>query len=302
MTGARAGELYTPESVAACEMALRTLLRGMGPWGTRLVLIGGMAPRYLIQDPPEHIGPHPGTTDLDMVIQIAVGRDEECYRTLAKNLKECGFGPERRDGSTSSFRWERDVGGITVQLEFLCPVAEEGNPGTVRKQLGLNVGAKVGAIQIVGAELVNRDHVQVDIRGELLDGRGRCDDPIMLRVAGVSSLLMLKGLAMRDRSKDKDPFDIVWLLSAYPGGPVAAATHVRASHIAGEADLFEAVGWIRNKFASVENEGPAAYARFISGMRPPDHGAESDAMMRLRRDALGTVQAFLVEWDRLAGE
>lgn len=104
MTGMRAGEIYTPESVAACEMALRTLIRGMGPWGARLVLVGGMAPRYLISDPPAHIGPHPGTTDLDMVVKIAVDPEEECYLSLAKNLKDCGFGPERHNGATSSFR------------------------------------------------------------------------------------------------------------------------------------------------------------------------------------------------------
>jgi hypothetical protein len=282
-------------------MALRTLIRGMGPWGVRLVLIGGMAPRYLIKEPPAHIGLHPGTTDLDVVIKIAVTPEEECYRTLVTNLKDCGFKPAREGKSTSSFRWERDVNGITVQLEFLCQVTEDGRPGSIRKPLGAKIGSKLGAIQIAGAELVDHDHVLVDIHGELLDGRGRCDDPIMLHVAGVASLLTLKGLAMRDRTKDKDPFDIVWLISAFPGGPAAAATHVRASPIAGEVDLFEAVGWMRNKFASVENEGPAAYARFVSGMSSPHPEAESGENMRLRRDAHGAVKIFLSEWDRLVG-
>lgn len=179
-------------------------------------------------------------------------------------------------------------------MKFLCPLAEDGTPGSIRKRLGPKVGAKVGAIQIAGAEHVGRDHVQVDIHGELLDGRGRCDDPIMLRVAGVASRLILKCLAMRDRIKDKDPFDIVWLLSAFPGGPVAAAAHVRASPIAGETDLFEAVGWLRLKFTSVENEGPSAFARFTSGMRAPDQESDPEELMRLR--SRGRRSTLVVTW------
>ena len=39
--------LYTPQALAACEKALRTILTNTGPWGNRLFLIGGMTPRYL---------------------------------------------------------------------------------------------------------------------------------------------------------------------------------------------------------------------------------------------------------------
>jgi hypothetical protein len=35
--------LYTPEALEACEKALRTILTKIGPWGGKLILIGGMA-------------------------------------------------------------------------------------------------------------------------------------------------------------------------------------------------------------------------------------------------------------------
>jgi hypothetical protein len=44
--------LYTPMALEACEKALRTILTKVGPWGGRLVLIGGMAPRYLVGNAP----------------------------------------------------------------------------------------------------------------------------------------------------------------------------------------------------------------------------------------------------------
>lgn len=83
---------YTPQAVEACEKALRTLLTRIGPWGTQLVLIGGMAPRYLVGCMPAALPPHVGTTDLDVVVGVALEtNEEEAYRTLQKNLIECGF-------------------------------------------------------------------------------------------------------------------------------------------------------------------------------------------------------------------
>src|SRR5262245_11000073 len=78
---------YTPTAVAACEKALRTVLTKIGPWGAQLVLIGGMAPKYLVGDVPADLPPHIGTTDLDVVVGVALETDEEAaYRTLQQNL------------------------------------------------------------------------------------------------------------------------------------------------------------------------------------------------------------------------
>lgn len=112
---------YTPQAVEVCEKALRTLLTKIGPWGTQLVLIGGMAPRYLVGSVPAELPPHVGTRDLDVVVGVALETDDEAaYRTLQKNLVESGFAPGRDpdSGNEMTFRWERRVDGVTVVLEF----------------------------------------------------------------------------------------------------------------------------------------------------------------------------------------
>ena len=43
---------YTPEALQACEKALRTIVSRVGAWGPRLILFGGLAPRYLVNAPP----------------------------------------------------------------------------------------------------------------------------------------------------------------------------------------------------------------------------------------------------------
>jgi hypothetical protein len=44
----------------------------VGARGPKLVLFGGLAPRYLVADVPKGVEPYTGTTDLDVVIGVAV--------------------------------------------------------------------------------------------------------------------------------------------------------------------------------------------------------------------------------------
>jgi hypothetical protein len=146
---------YTPEAVAACEKALRTLLAKIGPWGAQLILIGGMAPKYLVGAVPRDLPQHVGTTDLDVVVGVAVETDDEAaYRTLQKNLTESGFTPSRDPdtGNEVTFRWQRRVDEVTVALEFFCPVGD-GAPGRLKRNPGGGVGSQILAIRTRGAEL-----------------------------------------------------------------------------------------------------------------------------------------------------
>jgi len=73
----------------------------------------------------EEVAPHVGTTDVDLVIGLALGDDSpETYRTLANNLKTSGFTAEM------SFRWKRSVDGVAVTVEFLCET-DEVEPGKI---------------------------------------------------------------------------------------------------------------------------------------------------------------------------
>jgi hypothetical protein len=116
--------VYTPEALAACEKALRTILTNIGPWGTRLFLIGGMTPRYLVGTVPQEMREHIGSTDLDIVVGVTLATEEaEAYRTLQLNLRASQFAPARNPdtGQEETFRWERNVDGVRVLLEFFCP-------------------------------------------------------------------------------------------------------------------------------------------------------------------------------------
>jgi hypothetical protein len=83
---------YTPEALAACEKSLRTILTKIGPRGTKLILIGGMTPRFIVGTAPADMEEHIGTPDVDIVVGVSLATDEdEAYRTLQQNLKDAKF-------------------------------------------------------------------------------------------------------------------------------------------------------------------------------------------------------------------
>jgi hypothetical protein len=196
--------LYSPEALAACEKALRTILTKVGPWGGKLTLIGGMAPRYLVGDLPGDTPEHVGTTDLDIVVGVALStEEEEAYRTLQQNLKDAQFAPSRNQdtGQEETFRWERHVDGVRVQLEFFCPVGT-GSPGHLLRNPGKNIGSRISAVRTRGAELAALDYVTVTLAGELLD-HGGIQEGIAVRVASLLPFLVLKAYALDERDKQK---------------------------------------------------------------------------------------------------
>lgn len=121
---------YDDAATSRCERALVTLLGDVGsPWRERIVLVGGLVPRYLIGALPPDVPPHVGTTDIDLALSLVVPEGaDEAYRTLESNLKKSGF-----TKGDASFRWARAIDGVTVVIEFLCEVQSEGQGGRIHK-------------------------------------------------------------------------------------------------------------------------------------------------------------------------
>jgi hypothetical protein len=277
---------YTAEALAACEKALVTVVSRVGSWGPRLVLFGGLAPRYIVDEVPEGVAPHTGTTDLDLVIGLAVlGEEEAVYTKLQQELRNAGFEPSRE-----SYAWERWVDGVQVVMEFFCPVAPDGEPGRIRRNPGGEAGSTVSAIQLKGADLAGRDCRLRPIECEVLDHGGRRS--VEVQVVNLLPFIMLKAFALESRDKEKDAYDLVWTLSAYGRGPAHVAEVAAESPIAREGLVHEAMAILADRFSDLDRQGPSNYARFFLGARD-----EPDARDRHRRFALATAQRFLRRWE-----
>ncbi len=203
------------------ERALVSLIGNVGPWSERVVLVGGLAPRYIIGTLPLGAAIHVGTADVDLVIRLAVEDAAETYTTLRRNLIRSGF-----TSGQHSYQWDCEVDGMTVTVEFLCDTNQVGAGQLHRPKQG--TGSGFGALNVPGAQLAIRDFIEVELEAERLDDGGL--SRVSVRVAGLLAYVVLKILAFQDRHYNKDAYDLVYTLVNYPGGgPLLLHTPMRTA-------------------------------------------------------------------------
>ncbi len=273
---------YDEVTTSRCERALVTLLGDIGPWNERVYLAGGLAPRYIVGSLPQGARPHVGTTDVDLVIGLALGDESpEAYRTLGNNLKKALFEPE------NSFRWKRNVEAVTVTVEFLCET-DKVEPGRIYKPKE-GTGSGLGAFNVRGAQLVTRDYLECAIEADRLSDGGR--SRVKVRVANLLPYTVLKILAFQDRHENKDAYDLVYCLLNFGDGPDDAGRHAAQSRVRDEAQVREALQLLAERFESAGSDGPHAYGAFL------DDG-DADQVARLRQEAVVVVRQFLAATHR----
>lgn len=270
---------YDEVTTARCERALVTLLGDIGPWRERVYLAGGLAPRYIVGSLPEGARSHVGTTDVDLVIGLALGdQSPEAYRTLENNLKKAGF------RAATSFRWEKNVEGVTVTVEFLCET-DQVEPGKIFRPKGEGMGSGLGAFNVRGAQLVTRDYVEREVEADRLDNGGR--SRILVRVANILSYSVLKILAFQDRHENKDSYDLIYCLLNFGEGPEDAGRTAARSAIRHDAQVQDALRLLAERFESADHDGPRAYGAFLAEV------GDDGAVARLRQEAVAVVRVFL---------
>ena len=226
-----------------------TLLGNIGPWGDRVVLVGGLAPCYIIGSNPLAASPHVGTTDVDLVITLAVGDSSETYASLYTNLRRSGFAV-----GDPSFQWRRSVDGVTVEVEFICET-DQARPGRIyRPKQG--TGSGFAALNAPCAGLTSQDFVELPVTAERLDGGGL--STVAMRVAGVLTFTVLKLLAFQQRHHNKDSYDLVYTLKNYKNGPRAAGEVAAQSPVRSEKSVADALESLRERFESPDNDAPVS--------------------------------------------
>lgn len=179
--------------------ALVTLMGDIGPWSDRKALVGGLAPRYIVNSIPADVPAHVGTADVDLVLGLSLGdADAEVYRTLQNNLLGSGVSQ-----AEPSFRWTRMVDGVTVAVEFLGETSDV-QPGRVFRPRG-GSGSRLAALNVAGSSLAIQDSAPVQIAAARLDDGG--ESTVTIQVAGILSFVVLKILAFQDRHQIKDACD-----------------------------------------------------------------------------------------------
>ncbi|MDP3253532.1 MAG: hypothetical protein Q8M77_16625 [Hydrogenophaga sp.] len=198
---------YLPEVTDACEQALVTVLGCMGSLKDTVRLVGGLVPRYLTPERAPDIPAHAGTSDLDLVIDLAVIAAGQGYAPIADRLKQRGFAKMRLEkGGVSSWQWEaKTLGGVPVRVEFLCDASEE----ELAKLK--NLGAEsISVMSMPHMSIAQTLYETKEVKAELLDGKGIAVERV--HYANQLAFVVLKAIAFDQRSANKDAGDLVHVL------------------------------------------------------------------------------------------
>lgn len=247
----------------AAQRVLLELWTILGGFADAMTVVGGSAPPLLTGDRPDD--PYVGTLDVDLVID-PIGVPDDVYRTIAELLRERGY-----TQLDQPFRWLRSVvvdgRPIDVEVDLLAPATPRGGAGHRHER----IGGEPLARRTEGAELVRTAFVDQEIGGLLPDGR---PNRVSVRVAAPAALIVLKALAMGQRDKPKDAYDVDYLLRHVGVEEVAAGIIAM-----GRVDpVVKALGILADKFASIDAIGPASVALY---RRVPLGSPEADQVQAL---------------------
>lgn len=250
---------YSAELTGTSRIALLELARALRPYRESLVLVGGWVP-YLLLDrhgPPREDFLHVGSIDIDFVVDpTRVG--EEDYATIVDLISEVGWRPHEN----SRFSFEKAIGGVDhpydIKVDFLT--LEPSGPGRVPRHRPIQRDLQARTMR--GAELALRHRSSVHLAGILPDGAESEADVLMLDVVGC---LGTKAIALGERFKHKDSYDLVSVIDRYGTGFREVAEEVRPCRL--EPLLTEALETLREKYRSERSEGPIWYAEFLGGDR-----------------------------------
>ncbi|MBZ5623704.1 MAG: nucleotidyl transferase AbiEii/AbiGii toxin family protein [Acidobacteriia bacterium] len=221
---------------------------------------------------PSATTPHVGSIDVDLALNHRNLR-EAGYATIQKLLLRRGYEHDVRQ----PFIFHRTVvvkgNPIKVELDFLAGEYEGTGPKH-RTQLVQEGRARKAR----GCDLAFDLYVEAEIEGELPEG-GR--DQARIRVSSVVAFLVMKGMALHDRLKEKDAWDVYFTLTNYPGGLDALVQEFRP-HLGHEL-VKEGLRKIAEKFASPEHVGPRFVADFDEIDDPDERALRTrDAFERVR--------------------
>lgn len=233
---------------AAAELALTSVAYHYGA-KPGFVLLGGLVPELLCSD---STWLHAGTTDVDVQVNLEIAAGAYNTGRLERALRDARFQPS----DDRIWRWHQvDADGrkTIVKFELLADLDTE----RAEAVISFDGADDLGAVNLRGTGYATKGAVEREFSAEV-DGELRV---VRLDVAGLPGYLIAKAAAAHGRSKEKDWYDIAFvLLHNDAGGHNEAADQVVATF--GNSPGTHMHTWLVNlraNFDDPDGPGPNAY-------------------------------------------
>jgi len=240
---------YGDKEVSACKSVLLELVHLLGEIKDDMVIIGGWVPSFLF---PQSKETHIGSLDIDIALNFERIHDET-YDTILNTFLKRGY-TQDKDQPFRFFREIKVEGSELVNVEVDLMAGEYGGTGKGhRTQMVQDIRARKAR----GCDLAFNHPTNVTLEGELPEG-GK--DKVTFKIAGIVPFLVMKGMAIYNRMKEKDAYDIFYCINNYTGDVRKLADEF-VPYIDDKL-VIEGLEKIRNKFASIDHVGPKWVADF----------------------------------------
>jgi hypothetical protein len=239
------------------------------------VVLGGLVPELLCDKSGRM---HAGTTDIDVQVDLEIAAGATNAAKLEQALKNAEF--ESTNGRTWRWQTRADESKAIVKFELLTDLDDQPASATVN----FAECDALGAVNLRGTRFASRDF----IRHPLTSKVGGVFYNVEVNVTGVAGFLLAKSAAAYSRRKEKDWYDIAFvLLHGNDGGPRNAAERTKsifATDLVGE--IRTALDELLANFTLENDQGPSAYASQFLIDHPEEDGSQ------LRADAVLAVKEY----------
>ena len=263
---------YSKKEVGACLSVLVELMTILGEFRDNIVLVGGWVPYFLME---KNRHEHVGSLDIDIALDFQK-ISSDTYNTILQLLKSKGY-----EKGKQPFIFYRTIptengGNITVEVDLLT--GEYGGTGKSHRTQSIQ---DIKARKARGCDLVFKQNCLLLISANMPDG---ALNEVSVKVATIIPFLVMKGMCMWDRYKEKDAYDIYFTILHYPGG-INELVKIFQSFKSNKL-VREGLGKIKAKFKDINAPGPVWLINF-------EEIDDKEEKERVKRDAYERINAFL---------
>src|SRR4030043_1013815 len=274
----------TVEEIEACVIVMRELFLYLKPYRNQIVLIGGWVPFFLLEKYkyPGEYNQHVGSFDIDVALDV-FSIPETAYKTILEILSGREFYQRKdalgRDIPASFLKKVALENGkeIEVRIDFLAP-EYGGASKKKRHQIIQEMLARKGR----GTDIVFNHTDVIHLSGPISNG---ANIELDIKVADVTACFVMKGIALGERTSEKDAYDLYMLVRYYKEGPKSVLSELRK--LKNHGLMKEALKNIGEHFKDTKSPGPVSVGKFMGITDEEEHD-------RITRDAFELLQ-FIIQ-------
>ena len=263
---------YDKKEVNICLSVIVEIMTILGSYRDNIVLIGGWVPYFILDKKGKD---HIGSIDIDLALDFKKISDES-YRSILELLKKRGY----TQGS-QPFIFNRNINtkdGSTYSIEVDLLSGEYG--GTAKSHRTQRI-QDINARKARGCDLAFEHNITLSVKSVMPDG---AENEVNIKVASIVPFIVMKGMALWQRMKEKDVYDIYFTILNYPGGIDAIAEVFKS--VSDNKLVKEGLGKILAKFNDINSVGPTWLVNFL-GI------TDESERERIKRDCFERVTALI---------